>query len=194
MEIRLPILAVITLLAGLATGADTAKKTAPATVAKSTTAKAPARIVKSTTPASAQSKAKATAPVRTQSAAKGTTAPKTQTATRVTPQAKTYSNTRITKGTTKGKAAVRAYVPPRQYGPTPERYKEIQEALISKGYLEGPATGVWDQNSTAAMKKYQEEQKQEPTGKITAKSLITLGLGPKDESNSSSTSSTTVNK
>jgi hypothetical protein len=70
----------------------------------------------------------------------------------------------------------------RQSGPTPDRYKEIQGSLISKGYLQGEPTGVWDQNSADAMKKFQTDQKMEPTGKITAKSLITLGLGPRDES------------
>jgi hypothetical protein len=70
---------------------------------------------------------------------------------------------------------------PRQSGPTPERYKEIQEALISKGYMQGPATGAWDQNSMDAMRKFQSDQKQDPTGKVTAKALIDLGLGPKDE-------------
>jgi hypothetical protein len=33
-----------------------------------------------------------------------------------------------------------------------------------------------------AMRKFQTDQKQEPTGKITAKALIDLGLGPKEES------------
>jgi hypothetical protein len=34
----------------------------------------------------------------------------------------------------------------------------------------------------AGMKKFQEDQKLEPSGKVTAKALIILGLGPKDES------------
>jgi hypothetical protein len=71
---------------------------------------------------------------------------------------------------------------PRQLAPSPDRCKEIQEALISKGYLQGSSTGVWDQNSMDAMRKFQEDQKIEPTGKVNAKSLIGLGLGPKDES------------
>lgn len=54
--------------------------------------------------------------------------------------------------------------------------------MIAKGYLQGPSTGVWDQNSIDAMRKFQEDQKIDPTGKVTAKSLIGLGLGPKDES------------
>jgi peptidoglycan hydrolase-like protein with peptidoglycan-binding domain len=82
-----------------------------------------------------------------------------------------------------GKAPARkAVAPQRQAGPTPDRYRQIQESLISKGYLQGAPTGVWDQNSIDAMKKFQNDQKLEPTGKITSKALINLGLGPSDES------------
>jgi hypothetical protein len=82
---------------------------------------------------------------------------------------------------------------PRQAAPSSDRYKEIQEALISKGYLQGPSNGIWDQNSMNAMSKFQTDQKLEPTGKITAKALIDLGLGPKDGStpNTSIPASTT---
>lgn len=72
------------------------------------------------------------------------------------------------------------YASPRQAQPTSDRYKEIQEALISKGYLKTAPTGVWDQDSSDAMRRFQADQKIEPTGKVTAKSLITLGLGPKE--------------
>jgi len=78
--------------------------------------------------------------------------------------------------------------PPRQAIPTSERYKEIQESLISKGYMQGPANGVWDQNSMDAMKKFQQDQNLDPTGKITSRALINLGLGPKDESGTTATS------
>src|SRR5437764_12839344 len=41
----------------------------------------------------------------------------------------------------------------RQLTPTPERYKEIQQALAAKGYLSaGEATGKWDDSSTDALK------------------------------------------
>jgi hypothetical protein len=80
------------------------------------------------------------------------------------------------------KAAARPYYGYSQSAPSPDRYREIQSALIAKGYLLGPPTGTWDPLSTAAMKKFQEDQKIEATGKISAKSLIVLGLGPKDES------------
>jgi peptidoglycan hydrolase-like protein with peptidoglycan-binding domain len=80
------------------------------------------------------------------------------------------------------KVAARPQYAPRQGGPTPDRYKEIQNSLISKGYLQGTPTGVWDQSSVEAMKKFQADQKLDATGKITSKSIISLGLGPRDES------------
>jgi peptidoglycan hydrolase-like protein with peptidoglycan-binding domain len=87
------------------------------------------------------------------------------------------------KAPARGSAPARkAVAPARQAGPTPDRYRQIQESLISKGYLQGAPTGVWDQNSVDAMKRFQNDQKLEPTGKITSKALINLGLGPSDES------------
>ncbi|MGP8243159.1 MAG: peptidoglycan-binding protein [Bryobacteraceae bacterium] len=72
---------------------------------------------------------------------------------------------------------------PRQVAPSPERYKEIQDALVSRGYLQPEqATGAWDQNSVDALKRFQAEQKLESSGKINSLSLIALGLGPKHES------------
>jgi hypothetical protein len=70
----------------------------------------------------------------------------------------------------------------RQTTPTPERYKEIQEALVAKGYLKADdATGSWGQSSVEALKRFQMEQNIESTGKINSLSLIALGLGPKHE-------------
>ena len=70
----------------------------------------------------------------------------------------------------------------RQTAPTPARYKEIQQALASKGYLQPEdATGAWTPASSEALKKFQTDQKLEGTGKINALSLIALGLGPKHE-------------
>jgi hypothetical protein len=71
---------------------------------------------------------------------------------------------------------------PRQVVPSPERYKEIQDALASRGYLQPEqATGVWDQNSVDALKRFQDEQKLESSGKLNSLSLIALGLGPKHD-------------
>jgi hypothetical protein len=83
----------------------------------------------------------------------------------------------------KGKST-RKVVPPatwrtRQQNPTPDRYKEIQQALVDKGYLKGEPSGVWDADSAEAMERFQTDQKLQPTGKINAPSLIGLGLGAK---------------
>ena len=67
----------------------------------------------------------------------------------------------------------------RQLQPSPERYKEIQAALAHKGYLQGEPTGTWDQPSADALRRFQQDQKLEATGKIDSVSLIALGLGPK---------------
>ncbi|MGA3043216.1 MAG: peptidoglycan-binding domain-containing protein [Bryobacteraceae bacterium] len=67
-----------------------------------------------------------------------------------------------------------------QTEPTPERYKQFQEALIAKGYLHGEATGKWDEASADAMRRFQKDQNLEPTGKPNQSlSIIALGLGPK---------------
>lgn len=70
-----------------------------------------------------------------------------------------------------------------QMTPTPERYKEIQGALAAKGYSSQPPDGVWDQQWTDSLKRFQQDQKLEPSGKLNSLSLITLGLGPKREAN-----------
>ena len=70
----------------------------------------------------------------------------------------------------------------RQSQPTQERYKQIQEALASKGYMrQEDATGVWNGDSTAALARFQADQSIEGSGKINSLSLIALGLGPKHE-------------
>jgi peptidoglycan hydrolase-like protein with peptidoglycan-binding domain len=66
-----------------------------------------------------------------------------------------------------------------QQAPTPERYKEIQQALASKGYLHGEPSGKWDADSADALKRFQTDQNLSPDGKINSLSLIALGLGPK---------------
>jgi hypothetical protein len=65
-----------------------------------------------------------------------------------------------------------------QANPSPERYKEIQQALASKGYLKSEPNGVWDSQSTDALRQFQADKKLDPSGKINAPSLIGLGLGP----------------
>jgi hypothetical protein len=89
--------------------------------------------------------------------------------------------------TTKGRratAARRRGVKPKslaQTAPTPERYQEIQQAMVAKGYGPQAPNGVWGPEWSSALKHYQQDQKIEPTGKLNSMSLITLGLGPKRE-------------
>jgi peptidoglycan hydrolase-like protein with peptidoglycan-binding domain len=82
-------------------------------------------------------------------------------------KAKTRSAARTRRGVT------------RQLAPTADRYKEIQRALADRGYLKTEPNGVWDSNSQQAMRAFQSDRKLDPSGKITAPSLIDLGLGPK---------------
>jgi hypothetical protein len=82
----------------------------------------------------------------------------------------------------KGPPAKRVTWRNRQLAPTPQRYKEIQDALAAKGYLNPEdANGTWTQASADALKKFQAEQNLDSTGKINSLSLIALGLGPKRE-------------
>jgi len=67
----------------------------------------------------------------------------------------------------------------RQQVPTPDRYRQIQEALAAKGYLKGEPSGVWNGESTEALRRFQADQKLDPSGKLNSLSLIALGLGPR---------------
>jgi hypothetical protein len=68
---------------------------------------------------------------------------------------------------------------PGQTAPTPERYKEIQDALAKKGYLHGDASGVWSPDSADALRRFQQDQNLQASGKLDSLSIIALGLGPK---------------
>jgi peptidoglycan hydrolase-like protein with peptidoglycan-binding domain len=64
-----------------------------------------------------------------------------------------------------------------QTAPTPDRIREIQTALNREGALNAEPTGKWDDSTTNAMKKFQENHGLNPTGKIDAGTLNKLGLG-----------------
>jgi peptidoglycan hydrolase-like protein with peptidoglycan-binding domain len=66
-----------------------------------------------------------------------------------------------------------------QKAPTPDRYKEIQQALVDRGYLEGPADGKWGPESVEALRHFQRDQNLLEDGKLGALTLTALGLGPK---------------
>lgn len=66
-----------------------------------------------------------------------------------------------------------------QRKPTTDRYKEIQKALIDRGYLAGPPDGLWGPDSADAIKRFQRDQNLIDDGKLGALTLTALGLGPK---------------
>jgi hypothetical protein len=90
------------------------------------------------------------------------------------------------KGVVKTAARPRAYSryraparPASQQAPTPERYKEIQQAMADKGYFKGNVDGQWNQESVDSLKHFQADQNLPAEGKLDSLSLIGLGLGPK---------------
>jgi hypothetical protein len=107
-------------------------------------------------------------------------------ASRVTPKATARKSP--AKGSSKGSARRTVRRTPavtwrnRQMTPSPERYKEIQDALVAKGYLRPEDAGTgWNQASMDALKRFQGGQNIEASGKINSLSLIALGLGPKHD-------------
>jgi len=58
------------------------------------------------------------------------------------------------------------------------RTREIQEALIREHYLQGEASGSWDEASQVAMKKYQADHGWQSKSIPDSRALIKLGLGP----------------
>jgi peptidoglycan hydrolase-like protein with peptidoglycan-binding domain len=81
------------------------------------------------------------------------------------------------KKRTSSSRSARKPKPKGQKAPTPDRIREIQSALQREGALNAEPTGKWDDATIAAMKKYQENQGLNPTGKIDALTLNKLGLG-----------------
>ncbi len=77
--------------------------------------------------------------------------------------------------TSKSRRGRRSY----QQTPTPDRYKEIQQALVSKGYFHAEPNGEWSSDSQDALKRFQADQHLTADGKLSSMSLIALGLGPK---------------
>ncbi len=58
------------------------------------------------------------------------------------------------------------------------RARQIQQALIREGYLEGTPNGQWDGRSKDAMTRYQADQGWQTRTVPDARALIKLGLGP----------------
>jgi peptidoglycan hydrolase-like protein with peptidoglycan-binding domain len=64
-----------------------------------------------------------------------------------------------------------------QTAPDADRIREIQTALQKDGSYNGEPTGKWDGATMDAMRKYQDKNGLNATGKIDASTLNKLGLG-----------------
>ena len=95
-------------------------------------------------------------------------------ATSTSPKATSSKKTSKTAVASKNKKPVRVV----QQHPTSDRYLEIEQALVERGYLE-QADGAWGAESVAALKKFQQDQELTADGKLGALSLTALGLGPR---------------
>jgi peptidoglycan hydrolase-like protein with peptidoglycan-binding domain len=63
-----------------------------------------------------------------------------------------------------------------QKAPTSERITEIQQALAKDGSYSATPNGKWDDATVDAMKRFQEANGLNPSGKLDAKTLQKLGL------------------
>jgi len=150
----------LTCLTGLPAATTQPKKPVPPKTAPHKTAP------HKTAPTGSQKTAAVSAPKKTASARRTSHKPAAR-ATQKTPVHATQ------------KAPARSAWHPGQTAPTPDRYKEIQEALAKKGYLHGEADGVWNQDSADALCRFQQDQNLQANGKLDSLSIIALGLGPK---------------
>ncbi len=77
--------------------------------------------------------------------------------------------------------------PSYQLHPDPDRYRQIQQALADRGYFTGQVNGEWSDDSVAALRHFQSDQKLDGDGKIDALSLKALGLGAKHDGSTAGT-------
>jgi len=105
-----------------------------------------------------------------------TAPPKPKTVAAKKKKKKTYSATARKPA---GKAAKKRAVPRGQMRPTPERYKEIEQALYSRGYLLETPSGKWGPSAAEALRNFQTDNELPATGRLDSHSLTQLGLGPK---------------
>jgi peptidoglycan hydrolase-like protein with peptidoglycan-binding domain len=118
---------------------------------------------------------------KTASAAKKTTAKKSTTQAKAGSKSSKTKKTASSKKRRKSSSRRAAARSKGTRSPEPERIKEIQTALASRGYNVEP-NGVWDSRSVEAVKKFQDDNEIKNLtgkGKLDSLTLIALGLGPK---------------
>jgi hypothetical protein len=73
-----------------------------------------------------------------------------------------------------------------------DRATEIQVALIKSGYMGGLPSGVWDTSTQSAMQKLQSDNGWQTKLVPDSRAIIKLGLGPAQDTPSSSAGLTTI--
>jgi hypothetical protein len=141
---------------------------------------APAFCARNPSPAKAHAKAAAKPATKTSHKTAGSTGASSSARSghRLGQAGRASSNVR---SRSRGRYAARARrrpAPSYQLHPTPDRYKEIQQALAERGYFSGAVDGQWGADSVDALKRFQMEHNAGDDGKINSLSLIQLGLGP----------------
>lgn len=91
--------------------------------------------------------------------------------------ASTKPGARASAANSNKKSSRRPRKQPGQKAPTSDRINEIQSALARDGSFAGTPTGKWDDDTVAAMRKFQAAHGLNPSGKLDALSLQKLGLG-----------------
>jgi peptidoglycan hydrolase-like protein with peptidoglycan-binding domain len=89
---------------------------------------------------------------------------------------KTSSST-TRKSSVRSLAAKKSRKQPGQKAPTVDRVNQIQAALARDGSWQGLPSGKWDDNTVAAMRRFQTAHGLNPSGKLDAPTLQRLGLG-----------------
>ena len=157
-----------------------------AAAAPQSTTKAPAKTPAKAAPKTAVKTAPKTAPTTAAKQPQRTTAKAQAPVRRPAAQSRTATNhgystarrpVRTASGGRRVQPPVRSWRTTQRL-PSSDRYKEIQEALVAKGYPVN-ADGTWGNDSVEALKKFQKNQNLEASGKLNSLSLIALGLGPK---------------
>ena len=108
------------------------------------------------------------------SAASGSSSATNKNSTKVS--GKTSSST-TRKSSVRSLAGKKSRKQPGQKTPTVDRVNQIQAALARDGSFQGLPSGKWDDNTVAAMRRFQTAHGLNPSGKLDAPTLQRLGLG-----------------
>jgi len=144
----------------------------------------PAGFGQAKTPSNAKKKSAATSSPLSKSQ-QSTSSPTKKRATKAPAKTPTKTSANTTGKTTSGKApgkktvksSSRSRKQAGQKAPTSDRINEIQAALARVGSYQGTPSGKWDEQTAAAMRKFQAAHGLSPNGKLDAPSLQRLGLG-----------------